>query len=117
MRRLLVLVFALLLPLQFAWGVAAAYCQHEVSTSQGAAAHFGHHEHVHHGEPKKPAAGKLVIDSDCGACHGSGTAAPSVAISVTDALPVMEKASGSLTLGHPSAPGGPPERPQWIRLA
>ena len=116
MRRLLVLLFALLLPLQFAWGVTAAYCQHETATSQGAA-HFGHHEHVHHGELKKPASGKLVIDNDCGACHGSGTAAASVGLAVADTLPVMEQAVGGLTLGHPSAPGGPPDRPQWIRLA
>ena len=116
MRRLLVLVFALLLPLQLAWGVAAAYCQHESPTTQSAA-HFGHHEHVHHGELKKPAGTKLVIDNDCGACHGSGTAALSVVVSVTDAMQTMERAAASLPLGHPSPPGGPPDRPQWISLA
>ncbi len=115
MRRSLVLLFALLLPLQFAWGVAAAYCQHESSTSQGAA-HFGHHEHVHKGELKKAAGVKLVVDNDCGVCHGSTAAVPNLAVAL-DAIPATEEAVSSLTRGHPSAPGGPPDRPQWIRLA
>ncbi len=106
----------LLLPLQFAWGVAAAYCQHEGSASQGAG-HFGHHEHVHQGELKKMAGSKLVVDNDCGVCHGSGAGAPSVTALATDTMPMTQKATGVLTLGHPSAPGGPPDRPQWIRLA
>ena len=116
MRRLLVLLFAFLLPLQFAWGVAAAYCQHESPTSQ-AAAHVGHHEHVHKGELEKPAGGKLVVDNDCGVCHGSGTAASSVQVSASEFRPATVQATGVLILGHPSAPEGAPERPQWIRLA
>ncbi|MET0519921.1 MAG: cation efflux protein, CzcI family [Burkholderiaceae bacterium] len=116
MRRLLVLVFALLLPLQFAWAGAAAYCQHENTPPQGTA-HLGHHEHVHKGEQGKPAGAKPVLDNDCGVCHGAGTAALVGAASAGAAIAAIEWAAGVGVPGHPSAPGGPPERPQWPHLA
>ncbi|MFM2066152.1 MAG: hypothetical protein RLZZ584_1061 [Pseudomonadota bacterium] len=46
MHRLIVRLLLLLLPMQLSWGVAAAYCGHEAAGS-AAAAHFGHHVHVH----------------------------------------------------------------------
>lgn len=66
MRRLVLLVLAVLLPLQFAWGAVAGYCQHE---SGGRSHHFAHHEHVHKAESEKAADGKLVQDHNCGSCH------------------------------------------------
>ena len=59
----LLVALSLLLPLQVAWGAAAAYCEHE-TTTQGAK-HFGHHQHehkadVHDAEAKKPMVKKLV---------------------------------------------------------
>ena len=119
MKRLFVLLVALLLPLQLAWGLAATYCQHE-TTAEGAR-HFGHHTHVHtEAKPdagNKAAAGKLVADFDCGFCHAS----PAAALPAFEALPeAPATAAPPLALGElrpPSAPQRAPDRPQWPRLA
>lgn len=77
MRRWLTLVLLFVLPIQFAWSAAAAYCQHEEAP---ATTHIGHHSHAHkadkassdaagqHGD-KASKAGKLTADNDCGYCH------------------------------------------------
>lgn len=105
---------AVLLPLQLAWGAVSGYCQHE---SGVAAKHFGHHEHVHKGDPKEAAGLKVVPDSDCGTCHGTG---PTVVVAPRAALPTLG-ASANPTANAPRAPPGlppdTPERPQWPRLA
>jgi hypothetical protein len=76
MRRWLILCLLFMLPLQFTWAAAAAYCQHETTSGAG---HFGHHEHDHRAESgasmtkaegKDSAKGSgLSVDSDCGYCH------------------------------------------------
>jgi hypothetical protein len=80
MRRWLTILLLFVLPVQFAWSAAAAYCQHEEVTG---AAHFGHHAHDHaassgtgtkaSGEKSGDASTakliKLVGDNDCGFCH------------------------------------------------
>ncbi|WP_077037006.1 cation efflux protein, CzcI family [Pelomonas sp. KK5] len=117
MKRLFALLVAVLLPLQFAWGVAAAYCQHDADAKQ----HFGHHAHVHveQGKAQEPnkASGGIQADLDCGFCHaGSAAALPAF-----DAAPaVMSVAAPPLSLGDPRPPSAPqrtPDRPQWLRLA
>lgn len=139
MRRILIVLLAIVLPLQFAWAGAAAYCGHEPDGV--AARHFGHHSHAHHdggdagdangdasGDRAGPAAksdGKhgdkpsayQAPDLDCAVCHlAASTAVPSVA----DLAPAITGA----TFGHPllralfrSAPDALPDRPQWSRLA
>ncbi|MEJ8855895.1 cobalt-zinc-cadmium resistance protein [Variovorax robiniae] len=73
MRKLVFLLLLAILPLQFSWGAAAAYCRHEAGAG---APHFGHHEHqakasstdhVKDGKLKTIADG----DDDCGMCHAS----------------------------------------------
>lgn len=56
-----------LLPVQFAWSAAAAYCQHENGTSR----HFGHHAHVHKDKTDKDASHSKLkkVDNDCEYCH------------------------------------------------
>lgn len=74
MRRWLTLLLLFVLPAQFAWAAAAAYCQHEAAPK---AAHIGHHTHVHKGEGadaggaghESAKVGKLAADNDCGYCH------------------------------------------------
>ncbi len=81
MRRWLIVALLLVLPLQFAWSVAAAYCAHEAAP---AASHVGHHAHEHQGDAgdgtaeklhaeadsaKAGKAGKWMGDNDCGYCH------------------------------------------------
>lgn len=51
MRRCLVLVLLLWLPLQFSWAAAAGYCGHE---QRKGAAHFGHHAHQHRAVDLQP---------------------------------------------------------------
>lgn len=71
MRRLVLICIMLLLPVQWTWAAAAAYCAHESSPSSG---HIGHHEHVHKSSStedlKKAQASKAAaLDLDCGYCH------------------------------------------------
>jgi hypothetical protein len=115
MRRLLLLVLAVLLPLQFAWGAVTGYCQHETGV---AASHFAHHEHVHKADPAKAAESKFAQDADCGICHAGG--APAVATALP--APSVVLALNQPALAHSpdalaSAPTRAPERPQWPRLA
>jgi hypothetical protein len=75
MRRTLVILMMLLLPLQATWAVAASICDHETGT----ASHFGHHEHQHHGAEVENGADDAgtqpgAYHADCGVCHGVGTA-------------------------------------------
>lgn len=89
MRRFLLIVLMLVLPLQWSWAAAASLCGHEGAP---AARHFGHHQHEHHGAAaghdagkgskagksegadKKAGLGSLAADPDCGVCHGLGAA-------------------------------------------
>lgn len=81
MRRVLILVLAWVLPLQFAWAGVATYCQHETGL---AATHFGHHEHQHHGGANADVSklGKTQIpggDADCQMCQfGAAQSIPAV---------------------------------------
>lgn len=118
MRRILILLLALLLPLQLAWAGAAAYCGHE----KGAASsrHFGHHSHAHQ---ERTAAGHAdgegakLPDLDCAMCHFAGSHG---LVPATD----WSAAPGVATLQyHPlattwrSALARAPDRPQWSRPA
>ncbi|WP_143043008.1 hypothetical protein ABL840_18855 [Variovorax sp. NFACC27] len=71
MRKCLFLLLLAILPLQFAWGTAAAYCRHPAGTGK---AHFGHHQH----QQKSGSAAKSIdlklntagaADDDCVICH------------------------------------------------
>ena len=114
MRRWFVLMVVWLLPLQFAWSAASAYCQHETSAPQ--MQHLGHHAHAHPGEAKQPGDSRLLADADCTACH-AGTAA------AMPALPDGHDFAGSSQAAEPvtappftSALARAPDRPQWLRL-
>ncbi|MBK6294633.1 MAG: hypothetical protein IPF55_10320 [Rhodoferax sp.] len=83
MRRFLLILFLFVLPIQFAWGAAAAYCGHE--GREQAARHVGHHEHQHQGGMATPdaanadaeTAGLNSYHGDCETCHlGSGVSLP-----------------------------------------
>jgi hypothetical protein len=122
--RKAVFVFLLvLLPFQFVWGAAAAYCQHEQSA---AASHFGHHTHRHQASGTAEASAvapgdqggqsdPIADDPDCGVCHLS-CARP---ISATQAVPAAAPVQPVGALAPPASAASPPsriERPQW-RLA
>lgn len=120
MLRMLIAFLLALLPLQFAWGAAAAYCRHE----QGAAAgHFGHHGHQHEAASKADTASVSAgeksskadlpaDDPDCGVCHLS-CARP---ISSPNAMPACAPDSPAFAPAGPLPAASPPsaiERPKW----
>lgn len=119
MFRLVALLLALLLPLQFVWGAAAAYCGHEptLGTAAQVTPHFGHHEHVHKAHGSKAADTALAGDNDCGSCHASCSAVISVPAGAS-AVPLTSRRHVLPPEASPaSALSRAPDRPQWLRLA
>ncbi|WP_454726124.1 MULTISPECIES: cation efflux protein, CzcI family [Cupriavidus] len=129
MRRFLILLFVLLLPLQFAWAGAAAYCSHD-SQQDGANAasaqwHFGHHSHAHRGEAadhraaddnggNKDGSGKVKLpDLDCAVCHFAGAQLVLPDFSGTGSHFGVAISYHALAPSFLSAPGTTPDRPQW----
>jgi cytochrome c5 len=77
MRRWLLVLLLLVLPLQFAWAAAAPYCAHEATPA--ASKHPGHHQHVHQGGSDVAKAGDdgngIGTDhTDCASCHAGAAA-------------------------------------------
>jgi len=113
MRRRIAILLLMLLPFQFCWSAAAAYCRHE---SGAAAIHFGHHFHVHKSVSKadKVPAALSGLDSDCPTCvlHADGPSLPpdmpTLAPSVAHMAPVAAEVLAALP-----PPPSPPERPKW----
>jgi hypothetical protein len=77
MRRWIAIALLALLPMQWTWALAAAYCADETAP---AAAHFGHHDaqgHAGSATPPEPMADGGTADTDttvgghadCASCH------------------------------------------------
>ncbi len=117
MRRLLVLLLLVLLPLQSSWSALASYCEHETRLES---AHLGHHEHLHADGRAAKAADATADDQapgapdlDCGICHGAGTGMPPLASALPDertAAPRPRAIADATAAGQAPAR---PERPQW----
>ena len=117
MKRFLITLLLLVLPLQSVWATAAAYCEHASGAHQP---HFGHHNgHHHDASVDSTLTGDNAgsgLDSDATHCHG----AVSAVLMSPLAWPVLASA-------EPPAPHAevkrqapalsPPERPQWISHA
>lgn len=69
MRKLLAILFLLILPLQWTTAAVAAYCQHELEGK--AQQHLGHHAHEHQADATKTDSdpGNTDFDADCPSCH------------------------------------------------
>jgi len=104
----------MLLPLQFAWAGASAYCQHETTEQQSK--HFGHHFHTHKNEAKKSSDSKLAPDADCASCHASGAAAIPAKLGGQDFAAASPSAEVAASPQFTSAQARAPDRPQWLRL-
>jgi hypothetical protein len=109
MKRCLLVLFALLLPLQLAWANVADFCG-----DAHAIAHVLQHadEHDHEsgdGDGSQPGV-------ECSHCHGHTTPMPTSWSLKADAVEPAD--APLLPEPHASAPPGPrPERPQWSCLA
>lgn len=65
-KKLLIICLLIVLPLQYSWAAAAAYCQHENEQSQ----HFGHHAHEHTVQADaSDGQGMKASHGDCEYCH------------------------------------------------
>ncbi|MET0348992.1 MAG: cation efflux protein, CzcI family [Rhizobacter sp.] len=116
MRRLLTILLLLVLPLQFSWAAAAAYCQHERAAD--AAGHVGHHEHRHveaspqTPEKKSTTETSVCLDDDCAFCHlGCGK-------TVGSTVSLLDVAGDTTFTSRHTPPVGTPlpsriERPNW----
>lgn len=118
MRRFLILLFAIVLPLQITWASAAAYCGHETSAPAAATTggHFGHHTHEHPGEAKSKAGAKLP-DADCAVCHFATSHVVFPALALPAAHDFIKLRYLNPPVGYGSVPSRTPDRPQWPRLA
>ncbi|UBM07794.1 cation efflux protein, CzcI family [Cupriavidus metallidurans] len=125
MRRLLLVFLAILLPLQFAWAGAAAYCAHEKATSVDARQwHFGHHTHEHKAadsdrqtQDAKDSKSAKLPDGDCNACHFPGSHGLFSELAMTGDYPFVTVHYQPRTSAFGSIPSPVPDRPQWSRLA
>lgn len=102
MKRLLLIFLLCVVPFQFAWAAAGAYCQHETGA---APMHFGHHAHHHQIKAEKPdthyTMGKL--HPDCGSCHGTSFALfqePALARCITMPGTNVPKAQLQIYISH-----------------
>ncbi len=115
MTRRFILFLALLLPLQFAWANAAAYCGHETTPAE--ARHVGHHAHEHRadGDPSTP--GQSATDNDCGTCHAAGSPLLFDPFAPNAVIPATAIVVPHAPRRVPTALSRAPDRPQWLRLA
>ena len=113
MKRLLLVLTLLMLPLQFTWAAVNVYCQHETGA---AAQHYGHHDHKHTQPAGKDDGTPGKVHTDCGDCHLAHSCAAVPAVSmpafVCDGMAVDLQPVIPLS----DFPDGP-ERPKWMRFA
>lgn len=70
MKKIVLILLLLTLPLQMSWAAAGAYCRHEQGEQ---ARHLGHHGHQHKdGHENKDGKDSGKAHGDCGYCHGIG---------------------------------------------
>lgn len=69
-KKLILILLLAILPIQYSWAAAAAYCQHEQAQHTP---HFGHHSHQHQAtdEGGKDTGTSKQAHSDCEVCHFS----------------------------------------------
>jgi hypothetical protein len=129
MRKLFLILLLAILPLQYAWSAAAAYCGHEQEQSQQKRSHFGHHSHQHNAqaEPQHDGndgndsndgklPGKAKVHADCAVCHHAVQASL-----LSGAAPPPDAAGAayppSFVLHFTSHIAEGPKKPDWRRAA
>lgn len=113
MKRLWVILAAVMMLAQWSYAAAGAYCSHEGERSS-ASAHWGHHFHSHAGseQAKDAPDSKASFHGDCAFCHAAGAFGPVSFAALglgTHAAPLNALAPPRLA----SRSADTPERPQW----
>ena len=111
MKRWLLVLLTVLLPLQLAWANVADYCgdAHQVSSAHGS------HQHAAL-DPADDDVGDAGTEFDCGHCHGH-SAAILLRLELSR-LPQHSLESFAMAPVRTTRPPSPrPERPQWQPLA
>ena len=116
MKKFVLILLLLVLPLQMSWAAASAYCQHEQGNH---AWHLGHHVHQH--KASADSAGQQdsgKVHSDCSACHGASHGQAAFA---GGASPAGVRAGALAVAPAPQfytshIPDGP-KRPDWSTVA
>lgn len=123
MRRLLILLFAVMLPLQFTWASAAAFCEHgreqqrQQETGSAPAWHFGHHTHEHETGGAHGKSGTKLPDADCAICHFAGSQVMLPVATQPASYHFITVRYRVLPVHYGSVPARAPDRPQWLHLA
>lgn len=119
MRRCLLILLVLFMPLQSAWAVASVYCTHH---EQGAAAaHFGHHSDGHEApdgvSDARSAAAIIAADVHGHGHHHGETPAMVSAVPPLGAMVPVASRFDPMPGAQSHPPPGRIERPKWARLA
>lgn len=118
MRRLVLLVLILLVPLQSIWAAAEPYCQHD-RNSQGETPHAGLEAHQHHGDilgdstdgaDPDSSSGLTVADHDHHCC--SMALLPPAPAGLTGALPQSDCVTAAMPR-YSFFDASRIERPKW----
>jgi hypothetical protein len=106
MKRLILIILLVLVPLQFAWAAVGAYCQHEEGSNSF---HFGHHAHTHQAKRDAPDSSTKINKAhlDCNSCHAPASVLWIAAPSMTVAAPVAERYEPVSFLYSSFIPDGP----------
>jgi len=112
-KKFLLILLLTILPIQYAWSMAAVYCQHEPSK----VSHFGHHGHQHQAQAGDDLdKSKLSKHGDCEVCHHAVQASLPGAEPVLTAAPAAVFAPSGVPRYHSYIADGPP-RPNWFLVA
>jgi len=109
MKRWLLILFAILLPLQLGWAAVADYC----GDAHHAELHAVHADAHELGDADD---GSAAVDIDCGHCHGHLTALAPLGVELA-AQDRRDAPCGGVVAATTARPGPRPERPQWSDLA
>ena len=89
MRKVMLVLFMMFLPMQWSTAAVAQYCAHE--TDRAAQKHLGHHAHEHedHATDRTDEGNDKTFDADCPTCiaHGAHViGAPASPLASADAV-------------------------------
>lgn len=113
-KKYLLILLMLILPVQYAWSAAAVYCQHE----QNSPFHFGHHAHQHKVKSEESGShGKVkMADTDCEYCHMFSHAF-FIPFDTRPMAPIEQSYAWPNTISYTSHIPQRPPRPNWSLVA